>query len=116
MKRTVFFILRLLLAAVFLMAGWAKLSGNPMMVQVFATVGLGQWLRYLTGGLEVAGALGMLSGITAGFAAATLSAVMVGAVLTHLIFLGGGAGVPLVLLALNALVAGERWQAWHQEA
>lgn len=106
-------LIRLLLTAVFLMAGWAKLSGNPMMVQVFAAVGLGQWFRYLTGGLEVAGALGLLNGHTAGLAAAMLATVMAGAVLTHLVILGGSAAMPAGLLVLSAWVAYERYQAWR---
>ena len=61
--------LRILLALAFLMAGWAKLSGNPMMVQVFATLGIGQWFRYVTGGIEVAAAIGLLPPYTAGLAA-----------------------------------------------
>ena len=94
------------------MAGYAKLSGNPMMVQVFAAVGLGQWFRYLTGGLEVAGALGLLNNHTAGFAAAGLTAVMAGAVLTHLLILGGSAAMPIGLLLMSGWVAFERYQAW----
>jgi putative oxidoreductase len=106
-------LIRLLLTAVFLMAGYAKLSGNPMMVQVFAAVGLGQWFRYLTGSLEVAGALGLLNGHTAGPAAVTLTAVMAGAVLTHVLILGGSAAMPLGLLLMSAWVAYERYQAWQ---
>lgn len=110
MKRYVILGVRVGLAAIFLMAGWAKLSGNPMMVQVFATVGLGQWFRYLTGGLEVAGGMGLLNHHTSGPAAAGLAAIMVGAVLTHQVLLGGGATMPLVLLVFNLLVAAEAWR------
>ena len=34
--------------AAFLMAGYAKLSGKPMMLESFEKIGLGQWFRYLT--------------------------------------------------------------------
>jgi putative oxidoreductase len=105
-------LIRLLLAVAFMGAGWAKLSGNPMMIQVFAAIGLGQWFRYLTGGLEVAGALGLLNGHTAGFAAVVLTGVMAGAVLTHLFILGGSFTVPAALLAMSAWVAYERYLAW----
>jgi hypothetical protein len=37
-----------------------KLSGQDMMVQEFDVIGLGQWLRYLTGILELAGAITLL--------------------------------------------------------
>jgi uncharacterized membrane protein YphA (DoxX/SURF4 family) len=53
-------VLRLLLAALFLFAGLMKLSGQDMMVQEFDVIGLGQWLRYLTGILELAGAITLL--------------------------------------------------------
>lgn len=112
MKKYLTLLVRLLLTVAFLAAGSAKLSGNPMMVQVFAAVGLGQWFRYFTGGLEVAGALGLLNGHTAGLAAVMLSLVMAGAVLAHLFILGGSSAAPAILLGLSAWVAYERWQAW----
>ena len=34
--------LQILVAAAFLMAGFAKLSGQPMMVQMFEKIGIGQ--------------------------------------------------------------------------
>jgi len=49
-----------LLALVFLGAGASKLAGHPAMVWMFDQIGSGQWLRYLVGGLEVAGAVGVL--------------------------------------------------------
>ena len=35
----------------------SKLAGDPVMVDMFADIGAGQWLRYLVGALEVAGGL-----------------------------------------------------------
>src|SRR5260370_2187620 len=52
--------LRAVLAALFLFAAVMKLSGQPMMVQEFDTVGLGQWFRYLTGVLEFVGGIAIL--------------------------------------------------------
>jgi uncharacterized membrane protein YphA (DoxX/SURF4 family) len=46
--------LQVLTAAAFLMAGFAKLSGQPQMVETFEKLGAGQWFRYVTGGIEVA--------------------------------------------------------------
>ena len=48
------------LLIVFVMSGAAKLAGASAMVQTFATIGLGQWLRYVTGVLEVSGGVGLL--------------------------------------------------------
>ena len=50
-------VLRVVVAALFLLAGFMKLSGQPMMVEEFDTVGLGQWFRYFTGAVEVVGAV-----------------------------------------------------------
>ena len=36
-------------AAMFLMVGFLKLSGHAQLVELFEAIGLGQWLRYLTG-------------------------------------------------------------------
>jgi putative oxidoreductase len=53
-------VLRILVAALFLFASFMKLSGQPMMLQEFDTVGLGQWFRYFTGCLEFVGAIAVL--------------------------------------------------------
>src|SRR5690349_854155 len=42
-------VVQLGLALMFFMAGGKKLAGDPMMVGLFDTIGIGQWFRYLTG-------------------------------------------------------------------
>jgi hypothetical protein len=44
----------------FLMVGFFKLSGDPRLVGLFDAIGFGQWFRYVTGSLEVLGALLLL--------------------------------------------------------
>jgi len=98
-------------AAMFVMAGVPKLTGAESMVHVFAAVGLGQWLRYFTGALEVAGAVALLIPAFAGLGALWLAVVMVGAVTAHLTVLGENPAVPVALLVAMATVAwgrGER--------
>lgn len=102
-------LLQLLLAFQFAGGGWLKLSGAPVMVELFDAIGAGQWLRLLVGGLEVAGALGLLVPRLCGLAALGLSALMLGATATNLLILGADPWVALVLLLLNALVAWGRW-------
>lgn len=97
--------LKALLAAAFLAAGGAKLSGAPMMVETFGHIGLGQWFRYLTGALEVLGAVTILLPAIAGLAASLLACIMVGAILTHLFLIGGTFVPALLLLALSLVVA-----------
>ena len=41
----------------FLAAGSAKLVGVQMMIDIFNTIGLGQWFRYVTGAIEVIGGI-----------------------------------------------------------
>ena len=43
-------------AAAFFAAGSAKLAGADYMVELFNDIGVGQWFRYVTGAVEVAGA------------------------------------------------------------
>jgi putative oxidoreductase len=47
------------IAFAFIMAGSGKLIGRPGMVEQFHQIGIGQWFRYLTGILEVVGAIGV---------------------------------------------------------
>ena len=46
-------------AAMFFRAGGSKVAGATAMVGPFDTIGIGQWFRYVTGGLEVLGAAGL---------------------------------------------------------
>ena len=53
-------ILAVFLALAFIFFGGVKLVGNPGMVEEFARIGIGQWFRFVTGFLEVSGAIGLL--------------------------------------------------------
>ena len=68
---------QILMAAVFVYAALAKLTGG--LEQEFADIGAGQWLRYFVGTAELAGAIGLLTPWLAGLAAAGLAADMAGA-------------------------------------
>ncbi len=41
-------------------AGAAKVGGDPAMIDMFDRIGAGQWFRYVVGGLELAGGVGLL--------------------------------------------------------
>ena len=79
--------LKLVLAALFLFAGGAKLAGLPAMVEVFEHVGLGQWFRYFTGLLEVGGAALLLWPATTALGALLLTIVSIGAALAQIFVL-----------------------------
>ena len=97
--------LQALLALQFAMGGLAKVFGDPAMVEMFATIGIGQWFRYVVGALEIAGAVGVLVPRLSGLAALGLACLMAGATLTNLFVLGASPLLPLVLLLVSALVA-----------
>jgi putative oxidoreductase len=97
--------LQIVSAALFLFSGTLKLSGAPMMVQMFGTIGLGQWFRYFTGGLEVISAVLLLVPSLGRFGALAMAVTMVGAILTHLFIIGGNPAVPIALLAATTTIA-----------
>ncbi len=97
--------LQTLLALVFAMAGLAKVGGDPAMVEMFATIGVGQWFRYVVGALEISGAVGVLIPRLSGMAALGLVCLMAGAVLANLFVLGASPLLPLGLLVGSAVVA-----------
>jgi putative oxidoreductase len=97
-------ILRILMAALFLFASYMKLSGNPMMVDEFNTIGLGQWFRYLTGLLELVGGIAILVPSVSVFAAIVLLAVDVGAFITQVAVLHGDWIHTVVIGAILAAV------------
>jgi uncharacterized membrane protein YphA (DoxX/SURF4 family) len=101
--------LQLLAAAMFLFAGTLKLSGAPVMVQMFGVLGLGQWFRYLTGGIEVVGAILLFVPALSPFAAAVLAFTMACAVFTHLVVLGGSPMPAALLFLATATIAWMRW-------
>jgi putative oxidoreductase len=98
-------VLQGLAAFAFLAAGGSKLAGAPAMVDVFARLGAGQWFRYLTGGLEVIGAVGLLVPGATFYGAVLLATVMVGAIVAHLGILGGNPTPAIVLLLITDAVA-----------
>ncbi len=104
-RRTGLWTLQIVPAAAFLTAGGFKLAGNPMMVQVFDQIGIGQWFRYVTGVVEIVGALAMLVPSSAAFGGALLAMTMLCAVGTHLFVIGGNPVPAIVLLLITASVA-----------
>ena len=91
--------LRGLLTVAFVAAGFAKLAGVEMMVGTFDAIGVGQWLRYVTGAIEIAAPILLWLPGKQVLGAAVLGATMVGAVLAHLFILGPSA-VPAIALGL----------------
>ena len=97
-------VLKVLAAVAFLMAGFAKLTSAEMMVTVFDGVGIGQWFRYVTGAIEVVGAVVLFLPRKAAYGAGILALTMIGAIFTHLALIGGSPVPALVLLVLTATI------------
>lgn len=103
--------LRISAGLLFLGVGLAKFDSNSYWVRLFADIGLGDWFRYVTGALQVAGGLLFLVPRAIYPAAVLAGSTMLGAVFMHLFVLGtgpGGAIFPLALLAFIAVVATRR--------
>jgi uncharacterized membrane protein YphA (DoxX/SURF4 family) len=100
--------LQVLAAAMFLFVGSSKLAGAPMMVQMFGAIGIGQWFRYVTGAIEVVGAVLLLVPSLAGFGALALAVTMIGAIITHLFIVGGNPAPAIVLLGATTTIAWTR--------
>jgi uncharacterized membrane protein YphA (DoxX/SURF4 family) len=113
---TLALVLQGLLGLVYLGSGGSKLAATDQMVDDFERFGYPRWFLFVTGGIEVTAAIGLLVGIWqpvwAAAGAAAIVVTMIGAVATHL----GPAGdpvskavPPLLLGTLAAIVAWVQW-------
>ncbi len=114
-KNVALWALQIVTAAAFLLAGFGALSGQPMMVETFDKIGIGQWFRYVTGGIEVMSAILLLIPRLTPVGAALLVCTMTGAILTHLVLIGGSPLPALVLWCFAAIILWGRFgtlNAW----
>ena len=96
--------LQVIAAVAFCLAGAAKIAGSVEMVQRFTTLGFGQWFRYATGGLEIAGALLIVFPATAFVGAWLMALFMAATTMGHLAVLHISPALPLSLLVLMVIV------------
>lgn len=82
---------RILLAALFVVAGLMKLAATDFEVSSFGHFGYALWFMHVIGGIELAGGLMLLAPSLAALGALAMMPIMVGAAFTHLL-----AGDPLV--------------------
>lgn len=101
---------QILAAAQFFMTGLDKLSDAPVMVQLFAAVGFGQWFRYATGIIEIIGSVLLLVPRVAPIGAALLGATMIGALIAHFTVLPYSPAKVIVLLVMVSVVFWARRQ------
>ncbi len=96
--------LQILAAAQFFVTGLDKMSDAPVMVQLFAAVGFGQWFRYATGLIEIVGSVLLLVPRVAPIGAALLGATMIGALIAHFTVLPYSPAKVIVLLLMVSVV------------
>jgi putative oxidoreductase len=98
-------ILQVLIGSLFLFSGASKLFGVTEMVNFFAQVGFGQWLRYLLGVLEVGSAVALFFPRQAFYGALVVSFSLLGHIVIHEVVLHRPAAFLVVLLAVTLLIA-----------
>lgn len=104
-------VLRLSLGVAFVLFGYEKFAGGEW-VALFREIGLGEWFRYFTGGLQILGAALLFIPQTGRIGAAIIGVTMAGAMAVHLFVLPtgvGGAIIPAAFLGF-AIAAGWRRQ------
>jgi putative oxidoreductase len=106
-------VLRTCVAVLFGSVGYEKLwpqPGSPW-VTLFAQIGFGEWFMYLTGGLQVLGAILVMVPRTALLGTVLVGSTMLGAIGCHLFLLDtgiGGAVFPAGFLGLVIAAARRR--------
>jgi uncharacterized membrane protein YphA (DoxX/SURF4 family) len=106
-KNILLWILQILVAALFLFAGGTKLASVPQAVagfEPFAKYGIGQWFRYFTGVVEVVGAILLVIPRFVFIGGLVLTVVMIGAIITTLLF-GINPAPPIIVLILTSTIA-----------
>jgi putative oxidoreductase len=97
-------IAELALGMIFVAAGMVKLSGMAFMVELFTSLGFGQWLRYVTALVELTGGVLLIAGHMEYLAALALAVIMVGATAASVIVFDRSPIPPaLTLIALVVL-------------
>ncbi len=110
-RNVVLWVLQVLVAAMFVLTGYIKLSGDPAAVAAFDVIGAGQWFLYLIGSLELVGALALIIPQLAGLAGLAFAGLMVGAIITDVFVLAHPPVASAVLLVLAVIIAVGRWES-----
>jgi putative oxidoreductase len=100
---------RVAVAVVFGFIGQGKFGAHSSWIQIFDRIGFGQWFRYLTGVLQVGGALLVLIPRTFPIGIFILACTMLGAMAAWIFILGApfNALIPAVILGGLLIAGGE---------
>jgi putative oxidoreductase len=97
------------LGLIFVCAGTVKLAGVPFMVDLFASLGFGQWLRYITALIELSGGVLLLAGRLEYLAALSLAVIMVGATVASIVVFVQSPIPPLLTFFALIVLAWQRY-------
>lgn len=98
-------VVQVVTALAILGAGVSTVTGAAQAMAIFDALGAGDWFRYLTGTLEIGGALGLLIPRLVALAAPALAALWVVAIGTHLFVIGGNPAAAVIFCVLTAGIA-----------
>lgn len=84
-NKVAYYVMLVIVSALFLFAAYPKLIADPMAVEGFAAAHLPVWFLYLVGALEVLGVIGLWIPKTQKWAAWGLMVIMVGAIVVNAI-------------------------------
>jgi uncharacterized membrane protein YphA (DoxX/SURF4 family) len=104
-RNEVLWVVQVLGAILFFLAGFTKLSGDDHISQLLAVIGLRQWFCYMTALIEFAAAILLLIPPLSGIGALFLVPTMIGAILIHAVVIGGSPALPIGLLIVVTVVA-----------
>ncbi|MEL6946530.1 MAG: DoxX family protein [Pseudomonadota bacterium] len=115
-KRYAPYLLCILPAIVFILAGGAKLAGVEQVLASFQMMKLPSWFGTFIGGAEVAGGIGLLIPQLRRYAAGGLSMIMMGAVYFHIAYAVPSSIPSIVLFVLMVIVMVYPWHKMRQTA
>jgi putative oxidoreductase len=101
-------IIEIALGLLFVAAGLVKLSGMGFMVELFTSLGFGQWLRYVTALVELTGGVLLLAGRLEYLAALALAVIMVGATAASIIVFDRSPIPPAITFVALVVLAWKR--------
>lgn len=102
-------VLRLSLGVAFIVFGYEKFAGGEW-VELFRAIGLGEWFRYFTGGVQMLGAALLFLPRTARIGALLIALTMAGAIAVHLFILPTGVGGAIVPAAFLGFAVAAGWR------
>lgn len=100
-QKIIYYVLLVLVSGLFLVASYAKLTGNAGAAASFTMAGLPVWFMYFIGAAELLGVIGLWIDRLHAYAAAGLFIILAGAVVVTAVFVS----VPEALFPIGTAVA-----------